>query len=231
MADEAKQRRPARGALSKEEQGQQTRERLLRAAVATMSEHGFGATSTTMIVKRLGITRGALNHHFADKDELIMAVGRHLLEERIGGIGVGIDPSMPVADKLRLYADSVVAVFLSGDMLVWIDILMTARRDRATMRRMRQFFNEMDASVYVGWERLFGRDCHDSATLIAARDVLSNFATGMAINRIFVPTERYWRDVLLFIEGMLVSRMTAPSPEGWPADPSWSRQFEELPQG
>jgi AcrR family transcriptional regulator len=214
---------------AKEAQGAATRERLLQAAVEVIRLNGFAATTTTMIVEHLGVTRGALNHHFADKDELVLAVGRFLLDERIARLGAGINPAAPLAEKLARYADSVLDLYLSGDMLVWIDILMTARRDRTSMSRMRAFFNDMDERGYDLWVRLFAQDCSDRATLIAARDVLFNFAAGMAINRIFVKQESYWRDMLLFIEQMIEARIKLPSPQGWPADPRWVEQFEAKP--
>jgi AcrR family transcriptional regulator len=55
-------------------QGQSTREALLRAARALFGTQGFAATSTEEIVAVAGVTKGALYHHFADKDALFRAV-------------------------------------------------------------------------------------------------------------------------------------------------------------
>ncbi|QMW21560.1 TetR/AcrR family transcriptional regulator [Sandaracinobacteroides saxicola] len=215
----------ARHRPNKKEQGAATREKLLRATVEVIRVNGFAATSTTMIVEQLGVTRGALNHHFADKEELILAVGKLLLDDGIAQLGAGINAEAPVGEKLARYADSVLRLYLSGDMLVWIDILMTARRDRTSMRRMRDFFNEMDARSYDIWMRLFARDCPDKARLVAARDVLFNFAAGMAINRIFVKHDGYWRDLLAFLEQMLLDGLDRPAPTDWPRDRGWVDQF------
>jgi AcrR family transcriptional regulator len=58
----------------KVEQGDATRGRLVDAGIALFTEHGFAETSTTEIVRRAGVTRGALYHHFADKEQLFEAV-------------------------------------------------------------------------------------------------------------------------------------------------------------
>jgi AcrR family transcriptional regulator len=57
----------------KVEQGDATRRELVDAAIALFTEYGFADTSTTQIVRRANVTRGALYHHFADKERLFEA--------------------------------------------------------------------------------------------------------------------------------------------------------------
>lgn len=51
-----------------------TRRALLRTARDLFAENGFQATRTEEIVQRAGLTRGALYHHFKDKEDLFRAV-------------------------------------------------------------------------------------------------------------------------------------------------------------
>ena len=51
-----------------------TREAILQAAFEEMYEHGFQAASLDRILKRTGVTKGALYHHFKNKLELGYAV-------------------------------------------------------------------------------------------------------------------------------------------------------------
>lgn len=57
----------------KVEQGAATRGVLVDAAVELFAEKGFAETSTTEIVHRAGLTRGAMYHHFTDKEQLFEA--------------------------------------------------------------------------------------------------------------------------------------------------------------
>jgi AcrR family transcriptional regulator len=51
-----------------------TRQALLTAARELFAANGFQATRTEEIVSRAGLTRGALYHHFRDKEDLFRAV-------------------------------------------------------------------------------------------------------------------------------------------------------------
>jgi AcrR family transcriptional regulator len=53
---------------------QDTRRVLLDTARLLFTEHGFQATRTEELVRRAGLTRGALYHHFRDKEDLFRAV-------------------------------------------------------------------------------------------------------------------------------------------------------------
>jgi AcrR family transcriptional regulator len=58
-----------------------TRRAIIAAARVLFAERGFAATVTTEVVRRAGVTRGALYHHFADKTDLFRAVFQDLEHE------------------------------------------------------------------------------------------------------------------------------------------------------
>ena len=67
-ADAAQTRTP------KAEQGEATRAALIAAARRLFAERGYAAVGTEEIVRAASVTRGALYHHFAGKQELFQAV-------------------------------------------------------------------------------------------------------------------------------------------------------------
>lgn len=67
----------------------ETRAALIAAARAVFVERGYAAAGTPEVVERAGLTRGALYHHFADKQALFDAVVRDEAEQVAAEIGGG----------------------------------------------------------------------------------------------------------------------------------------------
>jgi AcrR family transcriptional regulator len=62
-------------------QGLETRDALLAAARQLFGTQGYLATSTEEIVAKAGVTKGALYHHFSDKEQLFRAVFEQIQRE------------------------------------------------------------------------------------------------------------------------------------------------------
>lgn len=79
-----------------------TRAALVAAARELFAERGFAGAGREDIVERAGVTRGALYHHFASKEELFRAVYEQIEDEitadiATAAVGAGDDPM----DQLR----------------------------------------------------------------------------------------------------------------------------------
>jgi AcrR family transcriptional regulator len=88
------------------EQGEATRAALVRAAQRLFTRKGYGATATEEIVRAAKVTRGALYHHFSDKEELFRAVFEATeaqMLERV--LGAAADVQSPLA-QLQVAIDA-----------------------------------------------------------------------------------------------------------------------------
>jgi len=95
---------------TKAEQSDATRAALSAAARELFTQRGYAATSTTEIVERAGVTRGALYHHFAAKDELFRAVFEQLEDEVTKHVAhealTSTDPLEQLRRGTRAYLDA-----------------------------------------------------------------------------------------------------------------------------
>jgi len=130
-------RRPARPSpsgprprRSQAERHRATHDALLAAGRRLFAERGVGAVSAEELVAEAGVTRGAMYHHFRDKNDLFRAVYVQLEEEVCAELTARIDAE-----------DSVVAGLQRG--IGWFLDLC----ERADVRRI----GLLDAPAVLGW--------------------------------------------------------------------------------
>jgi AcrR family transcriptional regulator len=92
--------------MNRQDRALETRARLVTAAGELFAEMGYAAASTTELLARTGLSRGALTHHFPTKEDLADAVMVGL-EEAL------VMPDRPIAlqsliDLTYAYADALV---------------------------------------------------------------------------------------------------------------------------
>ena len=67
--------------MARQRNSQRTRERLLRAAFAEVHKSGFQNTDVDTILGAAGVTKGALYHHFENKESLGYAIVDEVVSE------------------------------------------------------------------------------------------------------------------------------------------------------
>jgi AcrR family transcriptional regulator len=100
------------GTQARRGRGEATRDQLIETATELFATNGYANVGTEEIVKRAGVTRGALYHHFADKRDLFRAVYRRMeaeiVQEIAGSIGEvpADDPLRALEIGVRLFLDA-----------------------------------------------------------------------------------------------------------------------------
>lgn len=71
---------------SQQQRREDTRARLLAATIECLVEHGYARTTTQRVQDRAGLSRGALLHHFATKEALLVAAVSHVADAQISAV-------------------------------------------------------------------------------------------------------------------------------------------------
>ena len=77
---------PSRPSRTQQERREDTRARLLAATIECLVEHGYAGTTTQRVQDRAGLSRGALLHHFATKETLLVAAVSHVADAQIAAV-------------------------------------------------------------------------------------------------------------------------------------------------
>ncbi|MYM19117.1 TetR family transcriptional regulator [Brevibacterium sp. 5221] len=74
---------PQHGHAPKQDRSRVTRERILESTIEALAERGWQATTTTVVAERIGISRGALQHHFRTREDLFLTALDAMFERNL----------------------------------------------------------------------------------------------------------------------------------------------------
>jgi AcrR family transcriptional regulator len=120
-------------------------ERLLAASVRLFAEQGFEGTSVQEIVARAGVTKGAMYHYFASKDDLLYEIYHRLLGTQTERLNTIADGPGSVRERVRAAAADVVETTLTSidEAIVFFRSMHMLPADkRAKVRAERRRYHE-----------------------------------------------------------------------------------------
>lgn len=108
-----------------------TRRRLLDAAVGTLVDAGYAATTTTAVCARAGVSQGALFKHFPTKGALVAAAAEHLLADLLASYRTAFARAARRDDRVSAAVAALDGIFASPRLHAAFDLYVAARTDAA----------------------------------------------------------------------------------------------------
>ncbi|REK74058.1 TetR family transcriptional regulator [Aeromicrobium endophyticum] len=102
--------------------------RLMEATVDSLVELGWAGTTTTVVSRRAGVSRGAQLHHFPSKQALVVAAVEHLTDRRRDDMRRHAE-SLPEHDRIRGVLEILAAQFVSPVFFAALELWVAARTD------------------------------------------------------------------------------------------------------
>jgi AcrR family transcriptional regulator len=162
VSETVKRRRPAAGGYPR---GDETRSRIIAAALEVFASNGFGGASTRMLAARAGVTLPALHYYFDSKEGVYLACAEHIAERmqvHLGAVTAHIaktlaqeqPSSAQLLDMLVEFLDQLTNLFLGEHELEkWVLFIIreqaqpTKAFDILFERMMRRVFGACSALV------------------------------------------------------------------------------------
>lgn len=116
-----------RSARTRQERSAETRARILEAVIRSIDDIGFARTTSQRIARCAGLSVGAVQHHFATKDEILAAVlesSLRSLEARFEDVDVG---DAPLVERIEIFVDRAWRHYGSAAFRSTAEILANAR--------------------------------------------------------------------------------------------------------
>jgi AcrR family transcriptional regulator len=147
-----------KGAEPKQDRSRLTRRRLLETTIRCLATHGWEASTVGFIAAEAGISRGAVQHHFRTREDLIVAALEHMFAERVALLDALPDPGGSGAARIHAVVSGLVEL-VGGDLFrAALQVWTVAAADP-----------ELRATV-VPLERHFARVAHQRAVRLLGVD-------------------------------------------------------------
>lgn len=140
----------------------ETRLSLIEATISSLIDRGYARTTTSEIARRASVTSGALQHHFNSKDELMLAVAQHHIDEMQAHLEVLVNPvgsetAMPTDWDWLTFIKMLRDIYAGSRYLAMWEIVLGTRGDPALHNRVLQHRIQSIGILEKLWKRAFGR--------------------------------------------------------------------------
>ena len=162
----------------------ETRTAILDAAIDCLARHGYARTTTQLIAKMAKVSRGAMLHHYATRQELIESVADYAFYRHMERFTAAIR-DLPEAERLRDSSGILIdwRLYRSREYSAYLELLVAARTDddlRTTFvpkaRRHDRVWRDELVRVFPDWAT-------DPTLLARSRRLVQAMMSGMILNR------------------------------------------------
>jgi AcrR family transcriptional regulator len=170
----------------------QTRITILEAAIDCLQKHGYGRTTTQLIAEMAGISRGAMLHHYATKQDLIASVIDYTVYKRMGQFLEGI---RALKDSARVDEMAGIEIswrsMLGREFAAYLELAIAARTDPDLAAIFLPKARRFDKTELAEIIRAFPEWADDPEGYALAMDYAHAALEGLVINRdIWAPEDQ-----------------------------------------
>lgn len=159
-----------------------TQGELLAAAITCLSRDGYVQTTVELVAKMAGVSRGAVQHHFGSRDQLLLAVvedlGRQLSNAEV------ISQEIPVELQVEGAIEGDWRVLQSKQFIAVTQIWLSLRENEDLFRLVRQTVADLEHSLDERWKTLFSKLDAPPERVTAVRHVVLSTLRGLALRNI-----------------------------------------------
>lgn len=173
---------PLRPRRTQQQRSDGTTAALLTAASEAILETG-PATSMSAIAARAGVTKGALQHHFSNKNDLFVALVTEGWNELIGHCDISPDLAQPVVQRVRSLLNAMWWSYQASKPRAAFMISIDPNLDENLANHLAPGFRDARALLDALWAASFSDLRLDPAQTRLARRFARSHLLGMLVQR------------------------------------------------
>ena len=171
---------------TQEERSQETRTRVLRAAIRLIASSGVQQATMASVAEEAGVSPGAIQHQFADKSGLLLAVIDHGLDHLISELTVSVSSDAPIEGRVNEFVDAAWRGYGGDFYRAALEVLTHFRGDESLATAMADYAGRTRQQIDRIWMGLFwdakvSREAH----IVAQRHAFT-MMSGLAVERLLL---------------------------------------------
>jgi AcrR family transcriptional regulator len=161
-----------------------TRQLLLESTIKCLFEHGYGATTTILVAKYAGISRGAMLHQFPSKADLMTFVVEAVHAEAVAIYADLLADITDPRERMLAYPEAAWKVDSRPAGVAVLEILQGSRSDAELAAKLAPVEARIEANSMAALEQEFHRP-----TTPALFHLILGAVRGLAITQVLTPEE------------------------------------------
>jgi AcrR family transcriptional regulator len=187
----------------------EARAKLLSAAIDLICDRGFAETTMADVAKLAGFTRGAIQHHFECRDDLVLEIIRSV-ENQISDLfdSMSLNAGTDLRSRIDLLIDSLGAISRSRAYLAVVQIWISTRSNTQFDDEVRKSMLRSSASFKRLWFRNFAGDVPAPA-IADCRRIVVTIMRGIVVSQVLISNNRAIDQMLETCKEMVRRQMLA----------------------
>ena len=167
----------------------ETTRKLVEATIQVVNQVGYGAVRTTHITSRSGVSWGAVQHIFGNKENLLLATANTAVESLDAALLTDLDASAPISDRLKRLIDLTWAAYSTPAYVAQVEILRGSRHDEKLHGLIVERQTAFAEKLRARWHAAFAGDAVSKRQIDDTRNLVTLTLSGFASRRIFLHVE------------------------------------------
>lgn len=188
---------------TQQERSATTQRQLLDAAVECIAELGLASATVPNIVKKAGLTTGAVQHHFGSRDDLLVAVV-YAFAERISNRGrpPGLD-ALSLQNRISIICRDLWDAFGSAEYIAVTEILLGLRSQKDIFPNIQTLMQNAERDLDKYWMEAFANSGVRASKLATARHLFQAAFRGLALRGAYKSSTESWAPERRLLEELI----------------------------
>lgn len=197
QAIEPRPQRAAKPRRTQEQRSAETQRLLMQATLDALYERGYARITTSEIAERAGVSRGALMHHYATKEELVAVSVEQLLHESTAEIRSWLGRVRSGDLKLDDFLDHLWEMYSGRLLFITIEHITESRHNDALRASLVPVVREFHIALDATWREFFRGTSLSRDEVETVLNATTCLFRGMGLQTVLRQDQAYYQSLLM----------------------------------